>query len=441
MKKLIVFLLLVVVFQICLLANEVKIVNGEETTKEEWEERFSGVVMLITEFPEGISSCTATLIDPQVLLTAHHCVGYDNGYGGYDYIEPSAISVKSGVWCGYTSITIAMGKEIVVHEDADIALIYLNKKIGGHIIYPVRDYPEETIGEKGVGVGYGVTRADKQDSGTQRWGESTVLGVWSNEGIIELGDPSGFCYGDSGGPFFTTQNGKNVVSGVTSFGSGNDCYADKDSYSVQVVKYRDWIEANMEELTGHDLDNICGDGDIDEGETCEVGDERDCAEFGSYIPEIFAKCNLTCDGYDISVCEDQICGNYRKEGAEECDDGNEEDGDYCSADCTEITGKCGDNVVQTNEECDDGNIVSGDGCDLVCKNECGNGLTDKNEECDDGNLISEDGCDQNCKLECGNGMLNIGEQCDDGNLVSGDGCNASCIKEPDKETGCSVVVF
>jgi len=435
------FLIAIAILPGFVFANEVRIVNGQETTKEEWAESFSGVVMLLMETPEGIGSCTATIIDPQVLLTAHHCVGTDNGSGGYDYLEPSAISVKSGVWCGYTSGTLALAEKIVVNENADIALIYLNKKIGGHIVYPVRDYPAETVGEKGVGVGYGVTGAEKQDSGYQRWGESTVLGIWDNDAIIELGNPSGFCYGDSGGPFFTTQNGKNVVSGVTSFGGGYDCSADEGSYSVQVVQYRDWIEETMEAFTGHDLDNICGDGDIDEGEICEAGYEKDCSEFGSYIPEIFAKCNADCDGYDLSLCEDQICGNYRKEGAEACDDGNVENGDYCSDDCLEVIGKCGDSEVQTNEDCDDGNTVSGDGCDLVCKSECGNGRKDGGEECDDGNLNTGDGCDDECKSECGNGDLNVGEECDDGNLVPGDGCDSKCVKEPSTNSGCALVIL
>lgn len=425
-----------------LTGNEFKIVNGDKTTKEEWDERFSGVVMIMMETPEGLSSCTATLIDPEVLLTAHHCVGYQDYSGESVYYEPEKVSVYSGLWCGYTSLDLAAGKEIVVNEYADIALIHLDKKIPGHIIYPVRDEPAENIGDEGVAVGYGVTGTDERDSGTQRWGDTHILDIWQGDNILEVGNTTGLCFGDSGGPLFTTQDGKKVVSGVASFVSGG-CSSENGSFSVQVVKYRDWIEETMFDFTGHDLDSICGDGDIDEGETCEVGDVKDCAEFGDYIPEIYAKCNADCNGYDISICEDQICGNFRKEGVEACDDGNGDDGDYCSSDCTEVTGECGDGTVQTNEECDDGNTVSGDGCDLVCKNECGNGIKEGSEACDDGNLLSGDGCDEKCRSECGNGELNVGEECDDGNLVPGDGCDEACVKEPeeDKETGCSVTIF
>jgi cysteine-rich repeat protein len=58
---------------------------------------------------------------------------------------------------------------------------------------------------------------------------------------------------------------------------------------------------------------------------------------------------------------------------EECDDGNNTDGDGCSADCKDEY--CGDGTVQPglNEECDDGNNTDGDGCSSTCdlETECG----------------------------------------------------------------------
>ena len=41
--------------------------------------------------------------------------------------------------------------------------------------------------------------------------------------------------------------------------------------------------------------------------------------------------------------------------------------------------------------------------------------------CDDGNQDSGDGCDAECRLEaCGNGRLDAGERCDDGNRAEVD---------------------
>jgi cysteine-rich repeat protein len=61
------------------------------------------------------------------------------------------------------------------------------------------------------------------------------------------------------------------------------------------------------------------------------------------------------------------CGNSALEPGEECDDGNDEDGDGCSAHC--FVEFCGDSSVNNapNEECDDGNNLDGDGCSADCQ--------------------------------------------------------------------------
>lgn len=46
------------------------------------------------------------------------------------------------------------------------------------------------------------------------------------------------------------------------------------------------------------------------------------------------------------------CGNLVLNTGETCDDGNTNNGDYCSSDCTRVTGECGDAIVQSNELCD-----------------------------------------------------------------------------------------
>ena len=52
---------------------------------------------------------------------------------------------------------------------------------------------------------------------------------------------------------------------------------------------------------------------------------------------------------------------------------------------------------------------------------------DSGEECDDGNNDDEDGCSAICRLEvCGNGRLDPGEECEDGNIDSCDGCSDTC---------------
>ncbi len=122
---------------------------------------------------------------------------------------------------------------------------------------------------------------------------------------------------------------------------------------------------------------------------------------------------------------------------EQCDDGNNNDGDGCSATCQfeiDTPNYCGDGEVQNpndageEEQCDDGNNVDGDGCSAKCLTEvvtpiCGDGILQPGEQCDDGNTNNGHGCSATCENEvvnpiCGDGILQQGEECDDGNLVN-----------------------
>lgn len=117
------------------------------------------------------------------------------------------------------------------------------------------------------------------------------------------------------------------------------------------------------------------------------------------------------------------------EAGEICDDGNNINGDGCSADCRSQE-VCGNGIVDraVGEQCDDGNTMDGDGCEHDCTlPSCGNGILDSGEQCDDGNHRDGDSCSRRCEFErCGNGVLDFDEQCDDGNNVDGDGCEHDC---------------
>jgi len=61
---------------------------------------------------------------------------------------------------------------------------------------------------------------------------------------------------------------------------------------------------------------------------------------------------------------------------------------------------CGDGVLNPGEQCDDGNNDGGDGCSATCDLEvCGNSVVDTGETCDDGNTDPGDGCDEVCQIE------------------------------------------
>jgi len=164
------------------------------------------------------------------------------------------------------------------------------------------------------------------------------------------------------------------------------------------------------------------------------------------------------------------CGNWDVEWLEECDDGNLEPWDGCSANCKDeycgdwvlqedlnevcdygwknnnaaickldcTKNVCGDGfLLEKKEECDDGNLDDGDGCSSICKKEwwdiiCwDNEVNTDFEECDDWNLSNTDACLSSCvKAKCGDGFVReFYDDCDDWNLQSGDGCSSLCEDE------------
>ncbi len=131
-----------------------------------------------------------------------------------------------------------------------------------------------------------------------------------------------------------------------------------------------------------------------------------------------------------------VCGDNMQEGTEECDDGNQVDGDGCEANCTN-TAVCGNGTIEAGEACDDSNVEDGDECSADCTvatpmDDCGDGAIQDPEQCDDGNDVEGDGCEPNCTItpaECGNNKVEVGEDCDDGNDVNGgpgDFCKNNC---------------
>ena len=142
-----------------------------------------------------------------------------------------------------------------------------------------------------------------------------------------------------------------------------------------------------------------------------------------------------------------VCGNGIPEPGEQCDDGNLVNGDNCSDIC-EVELFCGDMICtsppedgfncavdcavcgngpppEPGEECDDGNNNNGDGCSATCQLEdfCGDGSCDPPET-----ALS---CPQDCAV-CGNGgPPEPGEECDDGNNVDFDGCTPDCQVDTD----------
>jgi len=177
------------------------------------------------------------------------------------------------------------------------------------------------------------------------------------------------------------------------------------------------------------IDAYCGDTVIDDlfGEECDDG-----------------RNGVTDDGCDDDCLLTTDCGNGIIEGIEACDDGVLNSNiipDTCRLNCQ--LPRCSDHIVDSTEQCDDGNNNNGDGCSATCTEESGTGgrcgdnvrQSDLGEECDDG----EDGsniCTPWCEFtECGDGIRQRPnadgevEECDDGNSDEDDFCDEFCVKQ------------
>jgi len=204
----------------------------------------------------------------------------------------------------------------------------------------------------------------------------------------------------------------------------------------------------------NDPSEVCDDGNLNTGDRCdaacllEVGEpctgDTDCAS---------NRCNMAAMP---PICEPPVgCGNGLLEAGEACDDGNNMNGDGCTAACKiedgnpctanaecssgvcdmneapplcEPAGSCGNGALEAGEGCDDGNLMTGDGCSSICLLEDGEPCTD-NAQCE--STICDTVDSNTCEPAniCGNGALEAGEACDDGNTSAGDSCNAECLLE------------
>lgn len=207
--------------------------------------------------------------------------------------------------------------------------------------------------------------------------------------------------------------------------------------------------------TESDLGEECDDGNQASGDGCEPDchysclssdSTRDCTPTSPCF--VSAGCNETthmCPATTIAAngtacgsslvciygnCYDSFCGDGAVDAAmnEQCDDGNNVNGDGCDTDCTfscstasDCTGTLPSTCLQwacgTNHRCAMAADGSKDG------QSCGTGGTCTSGACTAGT--------------CGNGTLDAGEQCDDGNTVSGDGCEPYCVYSCQVNTDCN----
>ncbi|MGI5865233.1 MAG: S1 family peptidase [Myxococcales bacterium] len=334
----------------------------------------------------GMGACTGTLITPEVVLTAAHCLVNDYGRP----ISPSQVRVGFGTYI--SSLQYRTVRELRLHSgysssgySNDIGLLRLSQPVTD--VPPIPALPEHlAITQEDINStvftysGYGVVDATNPwwpEPATSRMKVTDLIDCYcdgarcTSTQCTSGGAPNTFCYdqqpggpcsGDSGGPAFITRDGVEYVAGVTSYGD-RTCIS--WGCSTKVDRFARFI-----------------------------------AEFLGTLQPLGAACINPSD-CQSGFCVDGVCCNTAC-SAGACDACSKAAGAPADGQCTALSGPC-----------DDGNLcTTNDGCwNMAC---VGTPLTCESQ----GGCLTGGACDPATGACVGQQALPNGAECDDGNLCT-----------------------
>lgn len=187
----------------------------------------------------GNQFCSGTLVKPDLVLTAAHCVdGTNPGMvkGGLD-VRGNAPSIGVSSWTYYSGWNPRT-------LDNDIAAIYLDGPVPNYVkpIYPatstnpLRQADQGRIAEA---VGFGVDQNGR--SGIRNRVDVPLTQINSTN-IITNSANGGNCFGDSGGPLLLDINGTRRVVGVSSAViHGPTDWCDGQAIYTRVDAFNSWL--------------------------------------------------------------------------------------------------------------------------------------------------------------------------------------------------------
>ncbi|HET7540223.1 MAG TPA: trypsin-like serine protease [Polyangiaceae bacterium] len=237
-----------------------------------------GVVKLAATDAAGVTNfCTGSLIAPNVVLTARHCVSNmaqgtftctdtgelttDSKGGRFGaLIDPASLKIYVGA--EFTEPLAALGAKVFATQTPsicrnDLATIVLDRELIGTPLMPIRMDRGNQRGEVLRVVGFGET--EESTRGVRRAKDGLVISQVGSSQFRPDGDPipprtfltlgSGPCIGDSGGPALSSQG---AVTGVYSQLGGACESATARQYFTQVAPFVAEVLMPAFELTGYE---------------------------------------------------------------------------------------------------------------------------------------------------------------------------------------------
>jgi Trypsin len=311
------------------LQNANAITYGKEFTNSTLESPWTLPIFIYERSGTSPSAlCTGTLIKPDVVLTAAHCVPdegfFEVKYGITSLNETSKSYLVDGAWRHPRYSQNKLGVN-------DIGLLKLKEPIIGAAVLPIasskltikaESSPNLKIygwGEDQNGVIATYLRGSSVKNQTaaiaKRYGKLFNKNTWLAAGsyISKERVYSGGCHGDSGGPLVATVNGSSVQIGVTSFGA-DICDVSQPTIFMKLSYYINDINQAIKQLS---LNSVVTDRSPPEnisspsvGGAVRIGQLLTCnpGEWSKNVSQIKYEW-FTSDNYSISTSQKLLIGD------------------------------------------------------------------------------------------------------------------------------------
>lgn len=270
-------------FEPALETDEEFVIGGSVTAPGE----FPGVGALMYDFGgEAMQGCTGTLIAPNAVLTAAHCVDPEltgpvtPGFSlALDTTNGNTGTVPGLMAYKHESFSLDVEPAEGLGQFFDVGVVILSQPITS--VEPVKmarpeDAPALAAGMDLAIVGYGKTTTTSNDTGIMYDAMTKLISLNQTEIQVGMGSPQPQnCQGDSGGPALADMGGERRVVGIVSRSfSGFECTM--GGVDTRVDAYLTWIHGKVPTgiPCGSGLAEPCeGEEPPDEGGCCSTGGE------------------------------------------------------------------------------------------------------------------------------------------------------------------------